>query len=154
MSGGDLTDGVTGLPKPVALETHLALALLRARSSGAGVAVIVADVRDYSGLIAEHGWAAGDRVLAEVAERFRSCLRDDDMVARMFGDIFAGVCEDIDDPATVSAIVDRLRTALRRPYAVDGHQVHVTVDVGTAMAQPGDRPDAAIRRAEPRAGRA
>jgi GGDEF domain-containing protein len=83
-----------------------------------------------------------------VAERFAGCLRDDDMVARMFGDVFAGVCEDIDDDSTVTPIVRRLRKALARPFEVDGDHVELAVSIGTAMALPHDRPEQAIRRAE------
>lgn len=153
LEADELTDMVTGLIKPGALETHLYLALIRARTTGHQVVVIVADVDDFSGIITDRGWRAGDQILAQVAERFDGCLRDDDMVARMFGDVFAGVCEDIEDSSTITLIVKRLAKVFARPFTIDGEQVPLLVNLGTAVAEPGDRPEQAIRRAENAIGR-
>lgn len=70
------------------------------------------------------------------------------MVARLFGDVFAGVCEGIDDLSTVDLIVHRLTRAFAEPYQVAGKKQSLTVNLGVAITEPGDQPEQALRRAE------
>lgn len=148
LEANDLSDPITRLPRPGALETHLWLAQMRSASTGQDVAVIAADVDDFSQVIREHGWGAGDQVLAQIAERFTACLRDDDMVARMYGDVFAAVCENINEPGTVERITDRLAHVLAEPYQLAGSRVPLHVSIGTTIARAHDDVTTTIRRAE------
>jgi diguanylate cyclase (GGDEF)-like protein len=145
----ELTDTITGLPKPAALDTHLYLALMRSRAAGTQVAVVVADVDDFSSIVVQRGWSAGDEVLAQVAERFRSCLRDDDMVVRMFGDVFAGVCEEITDTKAVDLVMGRLARAFARPFVVGGAAVDLHVSIGSSLSSTeASRPEQLLAGAE------
>lgn len=142
------TDPITGLPKPPVLEGHLSDAQSRSTATGSQILVIVADVDHFTDLADTRGWDAADQVLFQVASRFRSCLREQDMVSRMFGAMYAGVCEAVDDPAGPTAIVSRLTKAFARPYRIDGRRATVKVNVGTVFANPDELPERAIQRAE------
>ena len=86
------------------------------------------------------GRQVGDEVLALMAGRLRSALRTrkrigrhggaSDFAARIGGDEFVVVLEDLGHPADIQAVVGRLFDALARPYPVGGHVLHCNVSVG------------------------
>ncbi len=85
------------------------------------------------------GHAAGDLVLVEAAQRVRQALREDDTLARLAGDEFVIVCEDLPrDMAKVDqrlqAIWQRLESALSRPIYVAGQELMVSASIGVAVS--------------------
>lgn len=155
--GDDLTDLITGLPKPAVFREHLHLALQRARLAARHVGMVVVDIDDF-GLIDERwGWGAGDDLLRQVGQRLLSVLRQPDMATRLGGDRFATVCEDLEDPLHVEALVDRIRHTLDQPVRVAEQSAHLTVGqqrlqlsyrLGTAVSDPTMSEDQLVARAE------
>jgi diguanylate cyclase (GGDEF)-like protein len=96
-----------------------------------------------------HGHAAGDRVLAVVAERLLEGFRDDDVVARLHGDEFVVLIRHLPFNE-VEAVAERCRRLVRQPIAVrseDGLRtilVHISLSIGIARAKGSTAADAVI----------
>ena len=92
-----LHDALTGLPNRRLLIERLEHAILRCRRSGRLVAILYADLDGFKAINDTHGHPTGDELLVAVAERLTAVLRPGDTLARMSGDEFVVLCEDLDD---------------------------------------------------------
>ncbi len=133
-----LHDGLTGLPNRELLVSRLDQAVRRSRRSGKAVAVIFMDLDRLKFVNDTHGHRVGDQLLAAVGSRLANLVRPGDTLARMSGDEFVIVCEDLDDPAQASVIGDRLLGAMSRPFRLDTINLEVTASVGLAIAEHGE----------------
>lgn len=121
-----LHDTITGLPNRRHLE-HRA-----ATPGGGDLAVLFLDLDGFKDVNDRLGHPAGDRVLREVAGRLQATVREDDFVARYGGDEFVVVCE-VNGPEDAAQIAERLRAAVREPYAFLPPGLGLGVSVGMAM---------------------
>jgi diguanylate cyclase (GGDEF)-like protein/PAS domain S-box-containing protein len=133
-------DPLTGLPNRAALTDELERAVARQERSGRGLAVLFCDLDGFKPVNDRHGHAAGDAVLATVAERMRAVVRDADFVARLGGDEFVVLCEATG--ATTEAVDElsrRLHDAVQAPIEVPGGSMGVGLSIGAALLTPGGR---------------
>ncbi|ONH31841.1 MULTISPECIES: EAL domain-containing protein [Protofrankia] len=98
--------------------------------------LLFVDLDGFKGVNDSLGHHIGDRLLCEVATRLRGAVRPGDTVARLSGDEFAVLCEEIQAEATLSTIAERVVTALSEPMILDGCQVSVSASVGVALSGP------------------
>jgi diguanylate cyclase (GGDEF)-like protein len=94
-------------------------------------AVLFVDLDDFKTVNDTLGHAAGDKLLVEVANRLRNCVRADDLVARLGGDEFAVL---VDTAATAQRLADRIGGALTEPVRLDDQLVSAPASVGIAVA--------------------
>lgn len=128
-----LHDPLTGLANRTLLTNRLEQALRRGERHGGSVAVIFLDLDDFKSVNDTMGHAAGDKLLAALGERFAQRLRASDTAARIGGDEFAFVCEDLHDEEETKAIVTRLIEALDEPFQHHGRTVPIRASVGVAV---------------------
>lgn len=128
-----LHDALTDLPNRRALDYHLERALARAARHHHLVAVGMLDLDDLKPINDRHGHAAGDRVLVEVARRLHDALRSEDSVARVGGDEFVLVLEDLASEDDLALLLDRLWQSLQRPIVVGETSIDITVSLGVAL---------------------
>jgi diguanylate cyclase (GGDEF)-like protein len=133
-----LHDALTGLPNRVLLMERLDHAVLRGRRSNKLAAVLFADLDQFKLVNDMYGHAVGDALLIAVAGRLSAVLRPGDTLARMSGDEFVILCEDLDKPAEIEAIAARVVDAIARPFVLGGVKVEVTASVGIAYSGRGD----------------
>lgn len=141
-------DPLTGAVNRRLLMDRLDLAISRAVRSGTAPTVLFCDLDSFKAVNDEHGHQAGDAVLVEVTRRITALLRPSDTVARLGGDAFVLVCEDlpVSDHATV---VERLRSAVNTPVLLpSGALVRVATSVGIAGCLPGQCSSDALRVAD------
>jgi len=134
-----LHDALTGLPNRALLLERLEHANLRAQRSRRAAAVLFIDLDRFKRVNDAHGHKVGDELLVCVADRLSKLLRPADTLARLSGDEFVVLCEDLDDPAEADAIADRAVAALAARFTVAGTTVDITASVGVAFAGPGDQ---------------
>jgi len=130
------TDALTGLPNRRHLGDALDLALAQARRDGTGFALLLLDLDRFKQINDSLGSDVGDRVLVEVAERTKTCLRQGDLLARLGGDQFALLVHGSDQRGAEVAAA-RVLDVTARAYAVDGSQFTLTCSIGVALF-PGD----------------
>ncbi|MEZ5322650.1 MAG: EAL domain-containing protein [Microthrixaceae bacterium] len=91
------------------------------------------------------GHDVGDRLLLQVSARLRELSGPDDLVARLGGDVFAVITDREAGPEAGVRAGERLRTAMRAPFDVDGIELLTTVGVGVSEVEPGDDPQHVLR---------
>jgi GGDEF domain-containing protein len=97
-------DPVTGIPNRVLLRERMMASLARAERNGTSVALILVDLDHFKEVNDSYGHPAGDELLRVMAERLRSCVRASDVVARIGGDEFVLLLEDIQRPEEAAAV--------------------------------------------------
>lgn len=142
------TDPLTGLHNRRYLESNLQQ-LIANRENGRPLSLLIADIDHFKAINDTWGHDGGDAVLREFAARVRRDVRDLDIACRLGGEEFVLVMPDT-DLATARSIGERLRDAVaREPFqAVPGVFINVTLSVGLATLQPGDTPQALLKRAD------
>lgn len=126
------TDPLTGLPNRLLLEERLAQAL-RALAGGRRLAVLFIDLDGFKPINDSFGHAAGDQLLTQVAARLRQITRERDTVARVGGDEFLLLLEDVNDASDALAMAERLQLALAQPFEVVGKQVQISSSIGLVV---------------------
>jgi GGDEF domain-containing protein len=110
-----LHDALTGLPNRVLLHQRLEHASRRARRSHKMISILFVDLDRFKEVNDSYGHRTGDELLVAVARRLQGMLRPGDTVARMSGDEFVLLLEDLEDTASTEALAKRVVTALARP---------------------------------------
>jgi diguanylate cyclase (GGDEF)-like protein len=143
-------DSLTGLPNRTRFFDLLAVQASSRRSLDQTFAVLMLDLDRFKPINDMHGHAAGDTVLAMVAGRLTSVLRDGDVVARLGGDEFAVLQVTGADPHAAGRLAARIVQAIKeRPFMIDGHPVHLGASVGIARApMDGDDPAELMNQAD------
>jgi len=136
-------DRLTGLPNRVLLRDRLEHALARAERQRSSVAVLFLDLDRFKVVNDSLGHDGGDLLLVEVAGRLASALRPGDTLARMGGDEYAVLCEDVAAAGEAVDVAHRMARALEAPFVVRGTDVPVTMSVGVAVSSGGEH-DAAL----------
>jgi diguanylate cyclase (GGDEF)-like protein/PAS domain S-box-containing protein len=142
-------DKLTGLPNRALFEEMLGSALARARRADTAVAVLYLDLDNFKLVNDSLGHHAGDLLLAQLADRLRTCTRDTDLVARQGGDEFLVLLGDLDRShegeapalAITEVIADRIREALAAPFDLHGTRFYATGSIGVSLF-PHDAQDA------------
>jgi diguanylate cyclase (GGDEF)-like protein/PAS domain S-box-containing protein len=146
------TDLLTGLPNRRLLEDRFEVALAMAQREGMPFALLFLNLDHFKHVNETIGRDFGDRVLVDVAERIKGCVRQVDTVARLCGDEFVVLAHQA-DPAGAEIAAGRVIEALKRPFVHGGMSFTVTCSVGLAL-YPSDgatlaellrRADAAMR---------
>ena len=127
-------DPLTHLANRILLRDRLEQARARAAREGGETGVLYVDLDGFKAINDTHGHGAGDAVLVEFGARLTSAVRPADTVARVGGDEFVVVCDQIDD-AAVRSLATRLQDAIRPPVAVGDRELEVTASVGIALGR-------------------
>jgi diguanylate cyclase len=143
-----LHDPLTGLANRALFEDRLRQATARVRRHGNCVAVLFCDLDRFKAVNDRLGHAAGDELLVAVAGRIAGVLRTQDTAARIGGDEFAVLCEDVNGTHHALAIAERLLAELRAPFP-GAEDIPVATSIGLAIAPEGtERPEALLREAD------
>lgn len=136
-------DALTRLPNRDLLLDRLTQAIAYARRRGTGLGVAFLDLDSFMSVNDSLGHDIGDRLLRAVAERFETCVREDDTVARYTGDEFAFILLDAADENKISSAVQKIMAAVSSPFSLDGRELFLTCSVGIAL-YPRDGEDAQV----------
>jgi diguanylate cyclase (GGDEF)-like protein len=126
-------DPLTDLPNRWLFNDRLDHALRRGQRHGERVALHFFDLDEFKAVNDGFGHLTGDRVLVEVAQRLRACVRDSDTLARIGGDEFAIVQSGISERAGAVLLAERLLAALAPPLTIEGHTFHVSSSIGIGL---------------------
>ena len=143
-------DPLTDLPNRVLFTDRVAHALARRQQTPATtVAVLLLDLDDFKTVNDSLGHAAGDQLLAEVAARLETCVRPGDTLARLAGDEFAVLLEQVDGIDAPASVAERIGEQLDEPFEIEAMEVVVRASIGIAVSRSDDaRPDDLMRDAD------
>ncbi|WP_428825326.1 EAL domain-containing protein [Azonexus sp. IMCC34842] len=125
-------DGLTALPNRESWLSALEQMLVNAQRSSR-FSILAVDLDRLKVINDSLGYAVGDLVLIEAAERIKNTLRKYDIVARLVGNRFAVLLNEIAEPQDIGSVCEKLLTAFARPFELDGINVHVTASIGAAI---------------------
>jgi len=128
-----LHDPLTGLPNRALIMERLDHAFLRGRRSGKTSAVFFIDLDDFKTVNDTFGHRVGDELLIAVGERLAGVLRPGDTLARLAGDEFVILCEDLDGPSQADAIAARSHAAMADPFMLAGTALNISASIGIAF---------------------
>lgn len=132
-------DSLTNLPNRLLFMDRLGHALAR-RQSGGEIAVLFMDLDRFKVINDTLGHASGDKVLQLLGERMSSCVRKGDTLARISGDEFAIIVEDVVSTESIVSVARHVLDELTKPFVVDGQDLFVTTSIGISMS-PDDGED-------------
>lgn len=128
-----LHDGLTGLPGSRLLQERFDQAAALARRQDWQMAVLFIDLDGFKAVNDNHGHAAGDQLLAAVAQRLQRQLRETDTVARIGGDEFVVLLTEVREPATVYPVAGKLLSAVAEPYRIGEVEARISASIGIAI---------------------
>jgi diguanylate cyclase (GGDEF)-like protein len=142
------TDALTGLPNRRLLTDRVEVSLAMAKREGTSFALLFLNLDRFNHINETLGRVFGDRVLLDVAERIKGCVRQIDTVARLGGDEFVVLVNQSDDHGAETAAW-RVMEALKRPFTQGGMSFTVTASVGISLyPNDGTSMDELLRRAD------
>jgi diguanylate cyclase (GGDEF)-like protein len=95
--------------------------------------VLFLDLDRFKDVNDTFGHRVGDALLKELARRIRGTLRRSDVLARISGDEFVMVLEDLPDDGPPEHFARKVLDEVRRPFAIEGHEIHVSASLGLAL---------------------
>jgi diguanylate cyclase (GGDEF)-like protein/PAS domain S-box-containing protein len=142
-------DPLTDLPNRDLFEDRLSHTLARARRKRKEAAVLQLDLDHFKSVNDSYGHSVGDRLLKIVAGRFKGCLRKSDTVARMGGDEFTFILEEIPDKSVCSKVAEKIQKSLAEPIEIDGDIINITASIGISIfPEDGNDPESLLKHSD------
>lgn len=131
-------DPLTQLPNRRLLFDRLGQALVSSDRSEKFGALLFIDIDNFKTLNDSLGHNTGDLFLKIIATRLQSCIREEDTVARIGGDEFVILLEDLEDDAldvaaTVEVLGQKVLSLLAQPYKLDSHDYLASASIGVTI---------------------
>lgn len=142
-------DSLTDLPNRLLYNDRLDKALESARRMETLVGVLFIDLDQFKPVNDNYGHEMGDKLLVEVANRIKRCLRNTDTVARLSGDEFGVILVNVKQYESVVRVAESVNGSLQQPYSIDDRDLHISASIGIALfPQDGDQSDLLVRKAD------
>jgi len=131
-------DPLTGLPNRLLFEDRLGHALLRLdrvnhHQNTEQLGVLFVDLDGFKPMNDSFGHAFGDTILRKAAERLRADARDSDTVARVGGDEFVLLLENVGSPVECMRVAERILASMAQPFDLGGRQVQISCSIGVVV---------------------
>lgn len=144
-----LHDMLTGLPNRTLLAQWMRTAVDESKATGRGAALLLLDLDRFKVINDTRGHQTGDILLRQVAERLSQTLDNNGFAARIGGDEFAIVLQNLDDHSSVSAVCTKLLAKIGEPYTIGGVEQLIGASIGVALIpEDGTSPDELLRLAD------
>lgn len=143
-------DPLTGLANRIHLRERLRQATMRAKRDRTQMAVLLIDLDNFKEINDTLGHACGDKILFDVAKRLKECAPADSLVARLSGDEFAIVLDNLKDPGEAREVSNRITTKLAKsPFISCDKQFYIDGSIGVAIfPSDGDSVDELLANAD------
>ena len=126
-------DPLTALPNHRLFSQRLHHAMEVARRNRTKAALLFLDIDQFKQVNDTLGHNIGDELLKQAATRLTQSLRRSDTLARIGGDEFNILIENVEQLSTVETVVQKLHADFQRPYHCSGHEINTTISIGIAL---------------------
>jgi diguanylate cyclase (GGDEF)-like protein/PAS domain S-box-containing protein len=142
-------DALTGLPNRTSFLGRLQSVVDRMkRHPHEAAAVLFIDIDDFKVVNDCYGHATGDLLIKEVSTRLRACMRSDNAIARMGGDEFTILVEEVNDPSDAIRVAERIQSSFTRPFLLEGLEIFKSTSIGIALTSPQTSAEAVLQNAD------
>ncbi|MFZ6876328.1 diguanylate cyclase domain-containing protein [Undibacterium sp. Di27W] len=142
-------DLLTGLPNRRFFLDRLEQEIRNAARTGVRTALLFIDLDHFKEANDQYGHDVGDLLLRLVTERLRSCIRETDTAARMGGDEFTVILQNLLDTKHIELVAGKILTELRRPFQIGNDTLHISASIGiTFSPQDASTPEYLIKNAD------
>ncbi|QZY56497.1 GGDEF domain-containing response regulator [Crassaminicella profunda] len=126
-------DSLTGLPNRLLLKERMALEISHAKQTKQKLGLMYLDLDRFKLINDTLGHDIGDKLLKEIANRLKRCVRQDDTVARIGGDEFVVLLPGINRGENIGKIANKILKAIREPVIIDDHELYLTISIGVTI---------------------
>ncbi|CNH43869.1 bifunctional diguanylate cyclase/phosphodiesterase [Yersinia pekkanenii] len=129
-----LHDVLTGLPNRLRMKEFLENKLRHLAAAPYPLVILNVDLDKFKPVNDTFGHITGDLVLHQVSERLRSCLRDQDLVARQGGDEFILIISGLSSKKEIAQLCARVIARIEAPYNINDQDIYIGASIGIALA--------------------
>jgi diguanylate cyclase (GGDEF)-like protein len=126
-------DTLTSLPNRLLLQDRLQRMMVKADRTSTNVAVVFLDLDRFKKVNETLGHEVGDKLLINVAGILENCVRKSDTVARLSGDEFGVVLDDLQDVKFAAVVARKILQALSRPIFIDEYELYASCSIGISV---------------------
>lgn len=126
-------DKLTGLPNRNLMHDRLEHALQRSRRQGLSLALLFVDLDGFKLVNDTYGHDIGDKLLQTIANQLIEMVRPGDTVAHLSSDEFVILCEQLEQPTSISALAERINHRLRQPIQINDNPLFISASIGIAI---------------------
>ncbi|WP_145407520.1 sensor domain-containing diguanylate cyclase [Paenibacillus xylanexedens] len=142
-------DSLTGLPNRRAFNDRLIWAINHVEPSEGRFAVLFVDTDGFKQINDTYGHEVGDQVLVETAKRLKENIRSTDSVARLSGDEFSIILNQLNDDHDAEVVCEKLGAAFAVPIEVSGYSINLSLSIGISIyPRHADEPAELLRYAD------
>ena len=127
-------DSLTGIANRTLFQDRLDHSLLHARREGHVVGLLTIDLDRFSVVNEHYGHDVGDQVLKQFARRLGAIVRRSDTVARLSGNNFAVLLENVANEDVITSVAKKLCRAFNDPYFIAEHEIFCSISIGIELA--------------------
>ncbi|MEN8728077.1 MAG: EAL domain-containing protein [Sulfurovum sp.] len=134
-------DALTGLPNRVLFSDRLAQGIEKGKRHKEGLALFFIDLDKFKHINDSLGHGVGDKVLKIIAKRLENIIREEDTLARLSGDEFTLIMEELKHPEDASLLAEKILQTLAEAIFIEEHILYVSGSIGISL-YPQDATDA------------
>lgn len=141
-------DFLTGMPNRAKLQESLAESVALAREKGALTGFVFIDIDHFKNVNDTYGHDVGDAVLVNFVKRIRNSLPESALVARIAGDEFAVLLQELEQESQLKELMDEVFAAMQRPFKRDEIDIPITCSAGCVLTDGSANPEEVMRIAD------
>lgn len=126
-------DILTGLPNRKLFINQLDHAMRLARRNDVMVGLLFIDIDGFKPVNDSFGHDVGDELLKAIAHRLQQCVRDSDTIARIGGDEFTLIMENVQQLDHVTAVAEKILAAMSEPFVIGEHECRIGASIGISL---------------------
>ena len=129
----DSLDTLTSLPNLSFFHSIVIQSIARCDRNKRILSVLFIDIKNFKAVNEEFGHQQGDAILSAFSIRLQNCLRGYDLVARVGGDEFLILLDDLPHQKISATICERLLTAMSKPYSISNQKIVLSINIGISV---------------------
>jgi diguanylate cyclase (GGDEF)-like protein len=126
-------DSLTGLPNRGMFSTKLKQGIKRAKLQHEGLGLFFIDLDKFKEINDSLGHDTGDEVLKIIAKILRNSIRKEDTLARLAGDEFTIIMEDLIHPQDATKLAHDILSIFAKPIYINEHLLYITCSIGISL---------------------
>lgn len=128
------TDSLTGIYNRLHFDKAISERLSYAKRYDTNIALLFIDLDKFKIVNDSLGHHIGDLLLVEVAKRLKACVRLDDFIARIGGDEFAIILNNVENDSVANIVAEEILRAIEQPFYIAGHNIKIGSSIGIALS--------------------